>query len=173
MNGGLMGDGPGKYVRAWRHVHDVFEAEGADNVVWVWCPLVTDVPAEPWNHWTNYYPGEIESAAEQVPGVMVSFVAACGVRSPYDGMEGVSTPAVVPAKAGTHLRSCGNRPCPHRTWIPAFAGMTAWKAHRRRPSSQRKPGPIFALAATVPALTEHGLQRSLERRDVECAPTRA
>jgi hypothetical protein len=58
MNGGMLGDGPGKYIRAWRHVHDVFKAEGADNVVWVWCPLVTDVPAEPWNHWANYYPGD-------------------------------------------------------------------------------------------------------------------
>ena len=57
-NGGLMGQGPAKYVAAYKHVHDVFKAEGADNVVWVWCPLVTDVPGEAWNHWTNYYPGD-------------------------------------------------------------------------------------------------------------------
>jgi hypothetical protein len=29
------------FVKAWRHVHDVFRAAGADNVRWVWCP-VTD-----------------------------------------------------------------------------------------------------------------------------------
>jgi len=50
--------GPAKYIAAYRHVHDLFVADGATNVVWVWCPLVTDVPAEPWNHWTNYYPGD-------------------------------------------------------------------------------------------------------------------
>lgn len=26
----------GEYVEAWRHVHDLFEAEGATNVIWVW-----------------------------------------------------------------------------------------------------------------------------------------
>ena len=56
-NGGAAG-GPAKYIAAYRHVHDLFVADGATNVVWVWCPLVTDVPAEPWNHWTNYYPGD-------------------------------------------------------------------------------------------------------------------
>jgi hypothetical protein len=47
-----------KYVTAWKHVHDIFVADGATNVVWVWCPLVTDVPSDSWNHWTNYYPGD-------------------------------------------------------------------------------------------------------------------
>jgi hypothetical protein len=50
--------GPAKYIAAYRHVHDLFVADGASNVVWVWCPLVADVPAEPWNHWRNYYPGD-------------------------------------------------------------------------------------------------------------------
>ena len=50
--------GPAKYIAAYRHVHDLFVADGASNVLWVWCPLVADVPAEPWNHWTNYYPGD-------------------------------------------------------------------------------------------------------------------
>jgi beta-mannanase len=27
-----------RYVAAWRHVHAIFEAEGADNVQWVWNP---------------------------------------------------------------------------------------------------------------------------------------
>jgi len=55
---GLPSSGAGKYVAAWRHVHDLFVAEGATNVIWVWCPLVNDVPDAPWNHWTNYYPGD-------------------------------------------------------------------------------------------------------------------
>ncbi|WBB76165.1 glycosyl hydrolase [Micromonospora sp. WMMD1128] len=32
------GNHPGDYVRAWRHVHDVFTAAGATNVTWVWSP---------------------------------------------------------------------------------------------------------------------------------------
>ncbi len=51
-------DGPSRYVRAWRHIHDIFVQEGARNAVWVWCPNASDVPAQPWNHWTNYYPGD-------------------------------------------------------------------------------------------------------------------
>lgn len=29
---------PKDYIAAWRHIVDVFEAEGATNVQWVWCP---------------------------------------------------------------------------------------------------------------------------------------
>ena len=29
---------PSDYVAAWRHIVDIFRAEGADNVSWVWCP---------------------------------------------------------------------------------------------------------------------------------------
>jgi hypothetical protein len=29
---------PGEYVRAWRHVHDIFTRAGATNVRWVWSP---------------------------------------------------------------------------------------------------------------------------------------
>lgn len=32
------GNRPGDYVRAWRHVHDVFAEAGATNVTWVWSP---------------------------------------------------------------------------------------------------------------------------------------
>jgi beta-mannanase len=52
---------PAAFVAAWRHVHDLFVQNGATNVVWVWCPNATDVPnatSAPWNHWTNYYPGD-------------------------------------------------------------------------------------------------------------------
>lgn len=37
---GVNGNGPGDYVRAWRHVHDVVAATGASNVSWVWSPNV-------------------------------------------------------------------------------------------------------------------------------------
>jgi hypothetical protein len=47
-----------KYVAAYRHIHDLFAAAGVANVVWVFCPNVDSVPADSWNHWANYYPGD-------------------------------------------------------------------------------------------------------------------
>ncbi|HEX5983137.1 MAG TPA: glycosyl hydrolase [Solirubrobacterales bacterium] len=37
---GVNGNQPGEYVRAWRHVHDIFDSIGATNPIWVWCPNV-------------------------------------------------------------------------------------------------------------------------------------
>lgn len=48
---------PAEFVKAWRHMVDVFRAEGATNVRWVWCPNVTDQPATPANAMERYYPG--------------------------------------------------------------------------------------------------------------------
>jgi hypothetical protein len=51
-------NGPAKYIRAWRHVHDLFDRQGAANVAWVWAPNHESVPAAAWNHWSSYYPGD-------------------------------------------------------------------------------------------------------------------
>ncbi len=45
---------PPSYVKAWRHIHDIFRAAGATNAVWVWCPnasAIADGKA------MAYYPG--------------------------------------------------------------------------------------------------------------------
>jgi hypothetical protein len=34
------GNRRGEFVRAWRHVHDIFTEVGAGNATWVWCPNV-------------------------------------------------------------------------------------------------------------------------------------
>jgi beta-mannanase len=52
---GVDGNTPAQYVAAWRHVHDVFMAQGATNVKWVWCPNVLTgavIAFEP------FYPGD-------------------------------------------------------------------------------------------------------------------
>ena len=36
----LNSNQPGDYIKAWRHVHDIFTAAGASNVTWVWCPNI-------------------------------------------------------------------------------------------------------------------------------------
>lgn len=37
---GVNGNTPDEFVAAWRHLHDIFVAEGASNVKWVWSPNV-------------------------------------------------------------------------------------------------------------------------------------
>jgi hypothetical protein len=54
------GNRRGEFVRAWRHVHAIFAAEGATNVVWVWAPVAGSVRA-------GLFPG-----ADQVDVVGVS-----------------------------------------------------------------------------------------------------
>jgi hypothetical protein len=52
---GVNGNRAGEYVRAWRHVHDIFTAVGARNASWVWCPNV-----DPFGQFTSLaglYPG--------------------------------------------------------------------------------------------------------------------
>jgi hypothetical protein len=34
------GNQPGEFVRAWRHIHDLFEEVGASNVIWLWSPNI-------------------------------------------------------------------------------------------------------------------------------------
>ncbi len=59
MNGddSWSGNNARLYVSAYRHIHDLFMAAGATNVVWAWCPNVTDVNGG--NRRTmDYYPGD-------------------------------------------------------------------------------------------------------------------
>lgn len=52
---GTNGNTVDDYVSAWRHVHDRFDAAGAENVRWVWSPLATG-PED--GHLTQAYPGD-------------------------------------------------------------------------------------------------------------------
>ena len=58
MNGdeGWGGHNAAKYIAAWRHIHDIFVARGATNVVWAWCPNNEDAENTP--PAMNYYPGD-------------------------------------------------------------------------------------------------------------------
>jgi len=59
MNGdeAWSGNNAKLYVDAYRHIHDLFVAAGATNVVWAWCPNVSDTDGT--NSATlSYYPGD-------------------------------------------------------------------------------------------------------------------
>lgn len=45
---------PSKFVAVWRHIHDLFAAQGATNVQWVWCPNIDWDGHHPF---AAYYPG--------------------------------------------------------------------------------------------------------------------
>lgn len=49
------GNAPGDYILAWRHVHDLFVAEGATNVLWVWSVNRIDTLKN--KYISQYYPG--------------------------------------------------------------------------------------------------------------------
>ena len=49
---------PKKFVAAYKHIYDIFKEVGADNAIWIWCPMDTEVPHSKWNYYTNYYPGD-------------------------------------------------------------------------------------------------------------------
>lgn len=58
----INGNNPGDYVRVWQYVHDIFEAEGAnDHVVWIWSPnIVNNLPTahRTPEHLASLYPGD-------------------------------------------------------------------------------------------------------------------
>ena len=61
MNGdwyawGRQANSAADFVNAWRHIHDVFQAAGATNVIWVWSPNIIN-PA-PTVKLQPYYPGD-------------------------------------------------------------------------------------------------------------------
>ncbi|MPV90179.1 hypothetical protein GB882_16015, partial [Georgenia ruanii] len=70
------GNKPGEYIAAWRHVHDIFTAAGAENVLWIWAPNTIEFPqAQPLE---QLYPGD----------AYVDMVGLSGYyRKPIEGKE--------------------------------------------------------------------------------------
>jgi hypothetical protein len=50
--------GPARFREAYCHIVQVMKGEGASNIVWVFHVNHNDVPADPWNRFENYYPGD-------------------------------------------------------------------------------------------------------------------
>ncbi|MFA5879311.1 MAG: sugar-binding protein [Candidatus Margulisiibacteriota bacterium] len=49
---------PNRYIKAFRHVVDIFRKEGAYNALFIWCPMNYSYPNEPWNDFMKAYPGD-------------------------------------------------------------------------------------------------------------------
>lgn len=57
---GRENGGPQKVVEVWKYVVDIFRAQGANNVKWIWNPHgpSIDVSEETWNNIEQYWPGK-------------------------------------------------------------------------------------------------------------------
>lgn len=49
---------PDLYIRAYRHIRNIFRNLGVDNVQFVWCPNSMSTPQEHWNYIMDAYPGD-------------------------------------------------------------------------------------------------------------------
>ncbi|MEA3493285.1 MAG: sugar-binding protein [Candidatus Margulisiibacteriota bacterium] len=49
---------PDLYIKAYRHIVDIFNKEKVKNVKWVWCFMNYSHPDESWNDWEKAYPGD-------------------------------------------------------------------------------------------------------------------
>ncbi|GIG41734.1 glycoside hydrolase family 26 protein [Cellulomonas phragmiteti] len=83
INGAQVnGNNRGDFVRMWRHVHEIFEAEGANEyALWVWAPnIVNRLPKlnQPLAYTQSLYPGD----------AYVDWVGLTGYyRPPYDAAQ--------------------------------------------------------------------------------------
>lgn len=78
---GINGNGEGDYVRAWRHVHNIFEQVGANRlVVWLWAPnRVNQIQKRPAP--AAFYPGDD----------VVDWIGMSGYYRPYDELANFET----------------------------------------------------------------------------------
>lgn len=128
---------PQEYVRAWRHIHDVFEDVGATNVIWAWSPNIIEptggsVALKP------FYPGD----------AYVDWVGMVGYFTDWDPhtFEGLFGPTVTEVRRFTRkpllVLETGAMPGGHRagdvralfegvTAAPDIIGFT-WFDHKAR-----------------------------------------
>jgi hypothetical protein len=100
-----------KYIAVYRHIHDLFVAAGATNVIWVFSPNVDSVPGDAWNQWSNYYPGDsyvdwmafdgYNWGTVQTGSTWRAFSTLAGTL--YAGLAAKGKPIMIPETASTEL----------------------------------------------------------------------
>jgi Glycosyl hydrolase family 26 len=119
------GNRPGEYVRAWRHVHAIFDAAGARRVTWVWSPVAGNLSRE-------QYPGSryvdvlgvsgFNGGSRLFRGTWRSFAVAFG--PPLDAVHSFDPSKPVEVSEVASLEAGGNK----AAWIRGMFGEV-----RRRP----------------------------------------
>jgi beta-mannanase len=115
---------PSVFIAAWRHIHDIFAAEGATNVIWSW---------DPSHQYAEFKSGKVASlASEWYPGDRyVDWVGLDGYLNPGQNFKMVfarqlaSIASVAPRKP-LYLAETGVAPNPHaiRQMDDLFAGIS-------------------------------------------------
>lgn len=150
-----------KYIAAYRHIHDVFTAAGATNVIWVFCPNVDSVPTAAWNDWINYYPGDAyvdwmgvdgyNWGTSQVGSTWQAFPDIAGRI--YAGLAAKGKPVMIPETASTELG--GDKAAWIASILPALkTSFPAIKAlvwfHMTKETDWRVDSSVTAQATFVP-----------------------
>jgi hypothetical protein len=104
---------PSAFIKAWRHVHDIFVARGATNAVWVWCPTgwafetgeaPTYYPGASYVDWVgsdafNWYPGKPGSKWRTLKDISTSA---------YNWAKGTNKPMMI-GETGTQEWKTGDK----------------------------------------------------------------
>ncbi|MET7966437.1 glycosyl hydrolase [Micromonospora sp. NPDC005305] len=86
------GNRPGEYVRAWRHVHDLFRAAGVTNVTWVWSPNASWDGSLP--KLSGLYPGD-----DYVDWVGITGYYGIGAYTEYRSFDAIFGPTITEIRA--------------------------------------------------------------------------
>jgi hypothetical protein len=145
--GACAGAGPGQFRSAWRHIWGIFQAHGARNVAWVWCPSAGGFPGA-----GPYYPGSrfvdwvcadgsSGAPARTFTKVFGAFYSAWAGRKPLLVMTGAAVG--VPPGQPTYLQ--GARAALENS-MPAVAAFV-WRDVPGKVDSHLTPGGLRALRA--------------------------
>ncbi|WP_233600965.1 MULTISPECIES: glycoside hydrolase family 26 protein [Micromonospora] len=93
--GAANGNRPGDYVKAWRHVHDVFRDAGVTNVVWVWSANVRWSDSTP--ALAPLYPGD-----DYVDWIGMTGYYGSGAFSQYYSFDAIFKRTVTEIRAFSH-----------------------------------------------------------------------
>jgi hypothetical protein len=134
-----------KYKQAWRRIVDLFRAEGATNVSWVWCPNYASIPnkrdsgpSAAWNDWINYYPGD-----GYVDWVGIDAYNAGYWHSWDDMLRNPSLPSIYDHFAGRKpimIAETASQESSEGTHVPAGATKASWIADTHRTIVEDYPG---------------------------------
>ncbi|HXA29201.1 MAG TPA: glycosyl hydrolase [Candidatus Angelobacter sp.] len=117
---GVSAQIPADYVAAWRHVHDVFAAEGVTNVRWVWSPNVAYTGSTPLQ---LLYPGDAYVDVAAIDGYNWGPV---DLFHTWQSFSQVFSPTIAQVQAITHRPlmigevACGTVGGDKAAWITDF-----------------------------------------------------
>ena len=133
------------YVAVWKHVHDIFTAEGATNVAWVWAPSANlftakDGTTPDTTDWQYFYPGSsyvdwIADDHYNKTNTPESYATDPEIQNFYGQVSGLGKP-LMQSETGAYADPNQN-PDPQTEWLttmftamqteyPAFRAMVYW-----------------------------------------------